>query len=72
VAELKQAIDMYIEDHNDHPWPFIWSASATDILAKVTRAKAAQAAVGRQGQTQVAHWTSQRSDRCGNTVWFYG
>jgi transposase len=47
VAELKLAIDLYIADHNDHPKPFIWTASASDILAKVTRAKAAQAAVGR-------------------------
>jgi hypothetical protein len=44
---MKLAIDLYIADRNDHPKPFIWTASASDILAKVTRAKAAQAAVGR-------------------------
>ena len=47
VAELELAIDLYIADHNAHPKPFIWTASASDILAKVTRAKAALAAVAR-------------------------
>jgi len=43
VAELELAIDLYIADHNARPKPFIWTASASDILAKVTRAKAALA-----------------------------
>lgn len=43
VAELEFAIDMYVADHNIDPKPFIWTASASDILAKVTRAKAALA-----------------------------
>lgn len=30
-----------------NPKPFIWTASASDILAKVTRAKAALAVVSR-------------------------
>ena len=47
VAELEQAIAQYIEHHNKNPKPFIWTASASDILAKVTRAKAALARVGR-------------------------
>jgi transposase len=47
VTELEQAIAQYIEHHNNHPKPFIWTASAADILAKVTRAKAALARVGR-------------------------
>jgi transposase len=45
VAELNLCIDLYVADHNAHPKPFIWTASASDILAKVTRAKAALAAV---------------------------
>ena len=36
VAELELAIDLYIADHNIHPKPFIWTATASDILAKVT------------------------------------
>ncbi len=41
VAELELAIDLYIAHHNAHLKPFIWTATASDILAKVTRAKAA-------------------------------
>ncbi len=41
VADLEQAIGQYIEHHNENPKPFIWTATAVDILAKVTRAKAA-------------------------------
>jgi hypothetical protein len=32
-----------VAHHNANPKPFIWTKSATDILAKVTRAKAALA-----------------------------
>jgi transposase len=45
VAELELAIDLYVAHHNIDPKPFIWTASASDILAKVTRAKAALAGV---------------------------
>lgn len=41
VADLERAMAEYIEHHNANPKPFVWSASANDILAKVTRAKAA-------------------------------
>jgi hypothetical protein len=34
-------------DHNTNPKPFIWTASAGDILAKVMRAKAALDRVSR-------------------------
>ncbi len=47
VAELELAIELYIEQHNDKPKPFIWTASASDILAKVTRARATLAATSR-------------------------
>lgn len=43
VAELELAIDLYVAHHNIEPKPFIWTARASDILAKVTRAKAALA-----------------------------
>jgi hypothetical protein len=46
VTELQQAIAQYIEQHNRNPKPFVWTASAHDILAKVTRAKAALARIG--------------------------
>lgn len=40
-AELEAAIADYLRQHNARPKPFIWTAKAADILAKVTRAKAA-------------------------------
>ena len=41
VSDLEKAINEYIAAHNAKPKPFIWTAKATDILAKVTRARAA-------------------------------
>ena len=41
VPDLERAITQYIEHHNQAPKPFIWTARADDILAKVTRAKTA-------------------------------
>jgi GNAT superfamily N-acetyltransferase len=42
VEELIMAIGDYVDQHNEPPKPFIWTASAKDILAKVSRARAAQ------------------------------
>lgn len=39
VDDLIGAIDEYINAHNQNPKPFIWTASANDILAKVKRAR---------------------------------
>ena len=41
VDDLTGAITEYINAHNDNPKPFIWTASAKDILAKVKRARRA-------------------------------
>jgi len=41
VNDLIGAIQEYINQHNADPKPFIWTASAKDILAKVKRAKRA-------------------------------
>jgi len=41
VAELQEAIDAYIQQHNEQPKPFIWTAKANDILEKVKRGRAA-------------------------------
>ena len=40
VAEPEAAINEYLSVHNAKPKPFIWTAKASDILAKVTRAHA--------------------------------
>ena len=39
VPELVEAINGYVHQHNREPKPFIWTASASDILEKVTRAR---------------------------------
>ena len=39
LAELKDAIMEYLENHNADPKPFIWTKSAEEILRKVARAK---------------------------------
>jgi transposase len=41
VPDLETAIHAYIAGHNEAPKPFIWTAQATDILAKVVRARKA-------------------------------
>ncbi len=33
------AIGDYVDQHNDHPKPFVWTAKASDILEKVKRAR---------------------------------
>jgi transposase len=45
VPELEEAIHTYIAKHNAAPKPFVWTASANDILAKVSRARKALAAI---------------------------
>jgi transposase len=39
LEELITAVETYIDRHNEKPKPFIWTASARDILEKVTRAR---------------------------------
>ncbi len=41
LEQLITAIGDYIDHHNDNPKPFIWTAKASDILEKVSRARAA-------------------------------
>lgn len=39
VPEMEQAVMDYLEQHNKAPAPFIWTASAKDILEKVKRGR---------------------------------
>lgn len=39
LSELVTALEKYLAQHNKEPKPFIWTAQATDILAKVARAR---------------------------------
>lgn len=41
LEQLIMAIGDYIDRHNENPKPFIWTAKASDILEKVTRARIA-------------------------------
>jgi len=40
VDDLIAAIQAYVEHHNNHPKPFVWTAKAEDIIANYRRAKA--------------------------------
>ena len=39
LPDLVDAVEQYIAKHNKDPKPFVWTASANDILAKVKRAR---------------------------------
>jgi transposase len=45
VPDLIAKIEDYLDAHNDDPKPFIWTATAEDILAKVARGRVALQAV---------------------------
>jgi hypothetical protein len=37
VSELKRQINAYVDHHNQHPKPFMWTATADSILARLER-----------------------------------
>ncbi len=39
VPQLIAAIEAYLAAHNSNPKPFVWTASARDILEKVKRGR---------------------------------
>ena len=41
VAALTQAIREYLREHNKHPRPFIWTATASNIMRKIKHCKEA-------------------------------
>ncbi len=45
VPDLIAAIEAYLDAHNNEPKPFVWTATAEDILAKVARGRVALQAV---------------------------
>lgn len=45
VVDLEVAIYQYLSEHNDHPKPFVWTATTKEILEKVERARVALKAV---------------------------
>src|SRR6058998_1938530 len=57
VAALETVITAYIAHNNDHPEPFVWTAHADAIIAKVNRCKAKL----RSLSTKVRQWVSEFS-----------
>jgi len=45
VPDLIAKIEEYLDAHNTDPKPFVWTATAEDILAKVARGRVALEAV---------------------------
>jgi hypothetical protein len=45
VPDLIAKIEDYLQASNDNPKPFVWTATADDILAKVARGRVALEAV---------------------------
>ena len=45
VPDLIAKIEDYLAAHNKDPKPFVWTATAQDILAKVARGRVALQAV---------------------------
>ena len=45
VAALVDAIETWVEHWNDDPKPFVWHKTASEIVAKVRRGRAALAEV---------------------------
>jgi len=41
VSELNRAISEYLRENNRHPRPFIWTATASNIMKKITHCKEA-------------------------------
>jgi hypothetical protein len=41
VAELERAIYEYLRENNNHPRPFIWTATASTIMRKIKHCKEA-------------------------------
>jgi hypothetical protein len=41
IIDLQAAINRYLAEHNANPKPFVWTASAASILAKLDRLPAA-------------------------------
>jgi hypothetical protein len=39
VDELKQAIMGYLDNHNGHPKPYVWTKAANKIFGKVADAR---------------------------------
>ena len=51
VPDLIAAIENYLQANNDDPTPFIWTATAEEILEKVSRGRVALASIPANNET---------------------
>jgi len=70
VTDLKRQIETFVEHYNEHPTPFLWTASADSILAKhkmrETGQNPARGHNASQGQRIVFWWDNWRPDQDSN------
>ena len=64
VPDLIAAIEEYLDAHNAKPKPFVWTATAEQILAKVARGRVALEKVNQSRDTPLGGVWSQRQTRC--------
>ena len=62
VPDLIASIQTYIDASNADPKPYVWTATAESILAKVARAR--NVLDQRINQTETDHWIRVESGRC--------
>ena len=55
VPELIAAIEAYIAAHNKDPKPFVWTATAEEILEKVRRGRVVLDSIKQQATTETLH-----------------
>jgi hypothetical protein len=52
VPDLIAAIEAYLQANNSDPGPFVWTATAEEILEKVSRGRVALASIPANNETQ--------------------
>jgi hypothetical protein len=51
VPDLIAAIEAYLQANNNDPKPFVWTATAEEILEKVSRGRVALASIPAKNET---------------------
>ena len=53
VRSLEQTISGYVKHNNENPKPFVWTATAQEIIQKVNRCKAQMETLHQEGYSLV-------------------
>jgi len=72
IVDLQAAINRYLAERNANPKPFVWTASAPSILAKLDRSPGASVRVGALACGQVSTCSPGRRSRPGGSVREHG